>query len=291
MTGPSHGAAANAPARLLLASSSLVASLLTAAAPAGAELAGAELAAATAGAELAAAELAAAPAGAELAGAELAAATAGAASPQAPGPQEAAPRRDRPPHGRLFRPEDLGLLEGPDREAWQQPELIMDLLRIADGATVADVGAGGGWFTVRLARRVGPNGLVYAEDIQPQMLESINRRVQREGLANVRTIRGTPTDPHLPSPVDAVLIVDVYGEVAVEDRVELLGNLVLPLKPGGRVGIVDYKLDGGGPGPPLAERVEPEAVIRDAQAAGLRLLAREDLRYQYVLVFVADSAR
>ncbi len=208
----------------------------------------------------------------------------------AAGQAQAAPQRDRPPHGRLFRPEDLGLLEGPDREAWQQPELIMDLLRIADGATVADVGAGGGWFTVRLARRVGPNGLVYAEDIQPQMLESINRRVRREGLANVRTIRGTPTDPHLPSPVDAVLIVDVYGEVAVEDRVELLGNLVLPLKPGGRVGIVDYKLDGGGPGPPLAERVEPEAVVRDAHAAGLRLLAREDLRYQYVLVFVADTA-
>lgn len=212
------------------------------------------------------------------------------AVPRAAGAQAAAPQRNRPPHGRLFRPEDLGLLEGPDREAWQQPELIMDLLRIADGATVADVGAGGGWFTVRLARRVGPNGLVYAEDIQPQMLESINRRVGREGLFNVRTIRGTPTDPHLPSRVDAVLIVDVYAEVAVEDRVELLGNLVLPLKPGGRVGIVDYKLDGGGPGPPLAERVEPEAVVRDAQAAGLRLLAREDLRYQYVLVFVADAA-
>jgi SAM-dependent methyltransferase len=199
--------------------------------------------------------------------------------------------QDRAPHGRLFPPEDLGLLEGPDREAWQQPELIMDLLRIADGAAVADVGAGGGWFTVRLARRVGPNGLVYAEDIQPQMLESINRRVRREGLANVRTIRGTPTDPQLPSPLDAVLIVDVYPAVAVEDRVTLLGHLVPPLKPGGRVGIVDFKLDGGGPGPPLAERVEPEAVVRDAQAAGLRLLVREDLDYQYVLVFVADAAR
>jgi len=201
----------------------------------------------------------------------------------------AAAAQDRVPHRPLFPPQDLGILEGPDRDAWQMPDEVMDALGIADGATVADLGAGGGWFTVRLARRVGPNGLVYAEDIQPQMLESINRRVQREGLANVRTIRGTPTDPHLPSPVDAVLIVDVYAEVAVEDRVELLGNLVLPLKPDGRVGIVDYKLDGGGPGPPLAERVEPEAVVRDAQAAGLRLLAREDLRFQYVLVFVADT--
>lgn len=197
--------------------------------------------------------------------------------------------RDRAPHGRLFPPEDLGLLEGPDREAWQQPERIMDLLRIADGATVADIGAGGGWFTVRLARRVGPVGLVYAEDIQPQMLESINRRVLREGLANVRTIHGTPTDPRLPTPVDAVLIVDVYPAVAAEDRVALLRNLLPLLEPGGRVGIVDFKLDGGGPGPPLDERVEPDAVVRDARAAGLRLLAREDLRYQYVLVFVADT--
>ena len=205
--------------------------------------------------------------------------------------QDPEPARDRAPHGRLFPPEDLGLLEGPDRDAWQQPERIMDLLRIADGATVADIGAGGGWFTVRLARRVGPNGLVYAEDIQPQMLESIHRRVGREGLANVLTIHGTPTDPLLPSPVDAVLIVDVYPAVAVEDRITLLRNLVPLLAPGGRVGIVDFKLDGGGPGPPLAERVEPDAVVRDARAAGLRLREREDLRYQYVLVFVADAAR
>ena len=217
----------------------------------------------------------------------LAAALSGAAGAAQDAAQEAA--RDRAPHGRLFPPEDLGLLEGPDREAWQQPERIMDLLRIADGATVADIGAGGGWFTVRLARRVGPNGLVYAEDIQPQMLGSINRRVRREGLANVRTIHGTPTDPLLPSPVDAVLIVDVYAAVAVEDRIPLLRNLVPLLAPGGRVGIVDFKLDGGGPGPPLAERVEPEAVVRDARAAGLRLREREDLRYQYVLVFVADA--
>ena len=86
-----------------------------------------------------------------------------------------------------------------------------------------------------------------------------------------------------------MLIVDVYPAVAVEDRVTLLRNLVPQVEPGGRVGIVDFKLDGGGPGPPMAERVEPEAVVRNARAAGLRLLAREDLRYQYVLVFVADA--
>ena len=72
---------------------------------------------------------------------------------------------------RLFSPEDLGVLEGPDRDAWQKPELIMDALGIGEGSVVADLGAGGGWFTVRLARRVGPNGLVFAQDQQSQMLE------------------------------------------------------------------------------------------------------------------------
>ena len=193
--------------------------------------------------------------------------------------------QDRVPHGRLFPPEDLGTLEGPDRDAWQKPDQIMDALAIADGATVADLGAGGGWFTVRLARRVGPNGLVHAEDIQPQMIESIDRRVSREGLANVRTILGTASDPKLPSALDAVLIVDAYPEMG--DPVTLLGYVATSLKPNGRLGIVNFKLDGGGPGPPLDERLEPEAVIDDAVRAGFRLVSRDDsLRYQYLLVFV-----
>ena len=87
--------------------------------------------------------------------------------------------------------EDLGLLEGPDREAWQKPDEIMDALGIADGASVADVGPGAGWFTIRLARRVGPNGRVFATDVQPQMLEAVRRRVAREGLLNVETRRGS----------------------------------------------------------------------------------------------------
>src|SRR5262245_23435332 len=85
-------------------------------------------------------------------------------------------------HARLFPPEDLGLLEGPDRDAWQRPDQVMDVLQIGEGSVVADLGAGGGWFTMRLSRRVGPNGRIYAEDIQPEMIEAIKRRVQREGL-------------------------------------------------------------------------------------------------------------
>lgn len=196
----------------------------------------------------------------------------------------AAAQQPRAAHGRLFPPEKLGELEGPDREEYQQPDRIMDALAIADGSRVGDIGAGGGWFTVRLARRVGPNGRVFAEDIQRQMIESIQRRVARDGLRNVEPILGTPLDPRLPSGLDAVLIVDTYPQL--DDPVGLLAHVRRSLKPTGRVGVVDYKKDRLGPGPDLDERLEPEAVIRDAEKAGLVLLAHETfLRYQYLLVF------
>jgi ubiquinone/menaquinone biosynthesis C-methylase UbiE len=197
---------------------------------------------------------------------------------------DAAPQQPRAAHGRLFPPEKLGELEGPDREEYQQPERIMDALAIADGSRVGDIGAGGGWFTVRLARRVGPNGMVYAEDIQRQMIESIERRVARDRFRNVRTILGTPLDPRLPSGLDAVLIVDTYPQL--DDPIGMLTHIRRALQPNGRLGIVDFKKDILGPGPDLDERLEPEAVIRDAEQAGLRLHAHETfLRYQYLLVF------
>ena len=187
-------------------------------------------------------------------------------------------------HGRLFPPEQLGSLEGPDRDAWQRPDQIMDKLGIGEGSLVADLGAGGGWFTIRLAHRVGPNGHVYAEDIQHQMIEAIKRRLAREQLEDrVTTILGSASDPGLPRKVDAVLIVDAYHEM--EHPVMLLRNAAAALKPNGRIGIVNSKKDGHGPGPPMEERVDPERVIRDAEAAGLRLLERPTfLRYQYMLV-------
>src|ERR671913_437740 len=97
-----------------------------------------------------------------------------------PVPPEVAAQAQRQ-HTRLFPPQDLGLLEGPDRDAWQQPQRIMDELGIGDASVVADLGAGGGWFTIRLAHRVGPNGRVFAEDVQRQMKEAISRRGAREG--------------------------------------------------------------------------------------------------------------
>jgi predicted methyltransferase len=195
--------------------------------------------------------------------------------------QTAVPQRT----GHLFPPENLGLLESPDRAAWQKPDQIMDSLGIADGSKVADIGAGAGWFTIQLARRVGPNGLVYAQDVQRQMLEAIRRRVSREGLQNVQTVLGTGSNPNLPKgALDAILVVDVYPEV--DDRVTFLRNLSLALKPNGRIGVVNYKPGRGGPGPAPNEgvRVEGAAVEADAHAAGLRVLARGNLPFQYLIV-------
>jgi SAM-dependent methyltransferase len=191
----------------------------------------------------------------------------------------------RPRHGKLFAPQDLGLLEGPDRDLWQLPDQIMDALGVAEGSVVADIGAGGGWFTIRLARRVGTNGTVFAEDIQRQMLEATGRRVAREGLRNVLTVLGTSEDPRLPGgTLDAVLIVDTYHELENPDA--LLRNIANSLKPQGRVGVVDFKRDGLGPGPAIEERADPESIVRDAEGAGLRLLRRETfLPYQFMLVF------
>ena len=167
----------------------------------------------------------------------------------------------------------------------------MDHLGIGEGSVVADLGAGGGWFTIRLANRVGPNGRVYAQDVQPEMIGAINRRVEREGLSDrVKTVLGTPSDPQLPALVDVVLIVDAYNEM--DDPRTLLRNVRRSLKPGGRIGIVEYTKKGHGPGPPMEERVDPERVIRDAEAAGLVLESRGDfLRYQYLLEFVARPGR
>jgi ubiquinone/menaquinone biosynthesis C-methylase UbiE len=195
--------------------------------------------------------------------------------------------------GRLFAPRDLGLLEAPDRDDWQKPDLIMDELQIADGSKVADLGTGGGWFSIRLARRVGPNGVVYAEDIQPLMIEATLRRVQKEGLRNVVPVLGTASDPKLPPRLDAVLIVGAFHEIDDPARPELtltfLNNVVRSLKPQGRLGVVDFLPGAGGPGPAPDERVDPETVIKAAGAAGLRLQKREVIPpFSFLLVFEKD---
>ena len=190
----------------------------------------------------------------------------------------------------LFPPTDLGLLESPDRDIWQKPDQIMDALGIADGSKVADIGAGGGYFTVRLWRRVGPNGIVWAEDVQPAMLEAIKRRLAKDvskNISNVVTQEGTSTDPMLPAnSLDAAIILETYQEIQFGNPLLFLENVRKALRPGGRVGIIDYKKEGGGPGPD-GGRPDPETIIAVAEKAGLRLLKRETfLPFQFFLIFV-----
>jgi ubiquinone/menaquinone biosynthesis C-methylase UbiE len=175
------------------------------------------------------------------------------------------------------------VLEGADRVQWNKPDLIMDALNIADGSIVADLGAGGGWFTVRLAQRVGPRGLVYAEDIQSEMIEAIKRKVQRENLTNVRTVLGTTKDSHLPNGIDAVVIMGAYNEM--EDPVALLKDAAASLKPQGRIGVVEYTAGAGGPGPDPDQRVSPETVIKGATAAGLQVISQEPIPpFMYMII-------
>ena len=222
--------------------------------------------------------------------------------PQAPlsNTVEANPERtaqtDNEGDRRLFRAQDLGLLDAADREKWQKPHLIMDALKIAEGSVVAEIGAAGGWFTMQLARRVEQNGVVYAEDIQPVMLEAIRRRAERQNLSDiVRTIHGTATDPKLPvSALDAVLIVDAYGEIDdpadPTQIVTLFKNVGRSLRPQGCLGVVDFEPGGGGPGP--QERIDPGTVIKAATDGGLRLLKREAVPpFQFLLIFGHPSSR
>jgi SAM-dependent methyltransferase len=192
---------------------------------------------------------------------------------------------------KVTRPADLLLLEMPDRAIWQQPDLVMDRLNIADASWVADVGAGSGWFTIRLSLRVDPDprlpprGRVFAQDVQQEMLTAIQRRIDREKLRNVEVRLGNGISPNLPPhALDAILVVDVYSEVSAGDRAPFLRNLAASLKPHGRIGIVNHKPGAGGPGPCAADRVPRSVVERDARNADLQIVSMMELQYQYLVV-------
>jgi len=208
----------------------------------------------------------------------------------------AAAAQQAKPNTRLFGTQDLGLLEAPDRDQWQKPDQIMDAIGVAEGSVVAELGAAGGWFTLQLAERVGPNGRVYAEDIQSAMLEGISRRMLSQNITYVKTVLGTATDPHLPPGLDAALISDAFHEMDIPEDpklvVTLLRNVAQSLKPQGRLGIVDWTPGDGGPGPEAKQRADPKRMIEVARAAGLQLIKREDFPpFVFLLVFGRASAK
>ncbi|MEE2972155.1 MAG: class I SAM-dependent methyltransferase [Planctomycetota bacterium] len=181
-------------------------------------------------------------------------------------------------------------LERPEREREERTELLLSLLPVEFGDTVADIGAGSGYFTRRLARLVGPQGRVLATDIQPQMLELLERRLAEEGIENVRPILGTVTDTGLePDSVDLILLVDVYHEF--DHPWEMARSMRRALRPGGRVALVEYRAnDPAGPIKPLHTRTAAQSRL-EFEAAGFRL-EREvvgDLPWQRLQLFVRDE--
>jgi SAM-dependent methyltransferase len=177
---------------------------------------------------------------------------------------------------------DLSVFDSPGREDRLQIKRVMDILGIAPGKSVADIGAGSGWFTVRAARRVGGSGTVYAVDINPEATRYISERAQKEQLQNVKAILSTPDNPLLPAgSVDAVLLLKAYHEVA--QPVVLLRNLRAALRPGAKVGVIDRNGNDENHG------VGRDVVIREAQEAGYKLFEQYDFvkgdKMDYFLVF------
>ncbi len=174
------------------------------------------------------------------------------------------------------------IFDDPARDAWQKPDEVIRALKLAPEALVADVGAGTGYFAVRLARAV-PKGRVYGVDAEPDMVRYLNQRAQREGLANLTAVAAKPTDPSLPVPVDLVILVDTYHHVP--DRERYFRDLRKVLKPGGRLAIVDFTLDSP-VGPPKRARVPADRVKQELARAGYALAEEHGfLPNQYFLVF------
>ena len=176
-------------------------------------------------------------------------------------------------------------LDRRERELEEDPDLAMRLIRVQRGSTVADLGAGSGYFTVRLARAVGNDGKVYAVDIQPGMLTLLQQAVTRQRLTNVTPVLATPDDPRLPeASLDLVLMVDVYHELASPQVT--LGHLKRALKPGGRLVLLEYRAEDPNV-PILPEHKMTKAQVKlEIEHEGFKQQrVYDDLPRQHLIVF------
>lgn len=176
-------------------------------------------------------------------------------------------------------------LDRDERQREENTELSLQLLEVRRGSVVADIGAGSGYYSTRLARLVGPEGLVYASDIQQAMLDIIRGRIERERIPNITLVRGTPTDPRLPrAAVDLAIMVDVYHEFSAPQV--MLRRIRESLKPGGRLVLLEYR--GEDPKVPIlpAHKMTVAQARTEVEAEGFALTTvKEDLPWQHVLVF------
>jgi cyclopropane fatty-acyl-phospholipid synthase-like methyltransferase len=195
-----------------------------------------------------------------------------------------APAQTPPSHHHDFANADqwARIFDDPARDGWQRPHEVIQALRLAPDARVADIGAGTGYFTVRIARMT-PGGHVYAVDIERDMIQHLSERAKREKLPNVTPVLGKADDPMLPDPVDLALVVDTYHHIG--DREAYFHRLKAHLKPTGEVAIIDFTKDSP-IGPPPGERLTVDEVKREMTQAGYVLSAQPGfLPNQYFLIF------
>jgi arsenite methyltransferase len=181
----------------------------------------------------------------------------------------------------------IAMLEDPERDGYQKPDQVVKALALKPGATVADIGAGSGYFTVRLAEAVGETGRVLAVDISPDMVLHMNRRLRDVGIRNVQTVLSAPDDPLLAdASVDLFFICDTWHHI--DERPKYLALLKRMLRPGGRIAIVDFHKRPLPFGPPLEMKIPREDVVKELEGAGFRLASEHTfLPHQYFLVFEA----
>ena len=174
------------------------------------------------------------------------------------------------------------IFDDPKRDAWQKPHEVIQALALKPDAVIADIGSGTGYFSLRFANMVS-KGRVYGVDTEPDMVKYLAERAQREGLKNISAVRGQPDNPQLPEKVDLVFLVDVYHHI--EGRERYFQKLVGSLKPGGRIAVIDFRMDSPD-GPPKSARISPDQVKAELKRAGYDLAQEHAfLPKQYFLVF------
>ena len=176
-------------------------------------------------------------------------------------------------------------LERPEREREERPTKLLEALKIKPGEVIADIGAGSGYFTFRLAERTGPKGKVLAVDIQPEMLAIIRQRMKERNVTNIELIQGTESDPKLPAAaVDLILLVDVYHEFS--HPWEMTTAMVRALKPGGRLVFVEYRLEDPEVPIKLVHKMSQKQVLKEMEPHPLKWVGTLDtLPRQHIIVF------
>lgn len=174
------------------------------------------------------------------------------------------------------------IFDDPKRDAWQKPHEVIQALALKPDAVIADIGSGTGYFSVRFANMT-PKGRVYGVDTEPDMVKFLADRAKREGLRNITAVAGAPDNPRLPEKADLIILVDVFHHI--DEREQYFRKLRVSLKPGGRLAIIDFRMDSP-EGPPKSARIDPDRVKAELKRAGYALAKEHTfLPNQYFLVF------